>query len=563
MSAHTPYPEPAARVPERPWLALYGELPPSITPAHATALDAARTACLQRLDEPMVHYFGTTLTGRRIAADSDALASALAERGVAPGDRVALYMQNVPQFVIALIAAWKLSAIAVTVNPMLRERELATILADSEAAALISLEELHASVATPVLASVPVKCALTTSPLDYLDEVPPLLASTPRHRTPGIEDVSELIASHAGERPSQVHVAPDDVASIVYTSGTTGPPKGAMNLHRNFVFASTAWAEWVGLGGNDVNLALAPLFHVTGLIAAFGASLAASAPLVLGYRFDPDATLELIARYRPSFTVAAITAYAALMRAPRFAEVDFSCLRAAYTGGAPVAPATAEAWRRASGVALHNAYGLTETTSPLTLTPLGLDPPVDPASGSLSVGVPVFDSFVDVIADDGEPVPPGVPAEIVASGPQVISGYWGKPEESAAALPDGRLRTGDIGFMDEAGWVYLVDRSKDLIIASGYKVWPREVEEVLYTHPAVREAAVVGVPDDYRGETVKAVVSLQPGATVAPDELSAYCRGRLAAYKYPRIVEIIDELPKTVSGKILRRELRTASADWS
>jgi long-chain acyl-CoA synthetase len=543
-----------------PWVRLYGDLPASIVPAHATALDLARAACRRRLEEPLLHYFGTSLTGRRIAADSDALASALAARGVNRGDRVALYMQNVPQFPIAMIAAWKLGATPVTVNPMLRERELAGILSDSGASVLISLEDLHESVARSVLAELPVPLAITTSPLDYLDEIPSLLAGTSRRATPDAESLSSLITGHAGETPPQVQVDPDDPASIVYTSGTTGPAKGAVNLHRNFVFASSAWAQWVRLAERDINLALAPLFHVTGLIAGLGATLTASAPLVLGYRFDADTTLSLIERYRPTFTVAAITAYAALMQSPRFAETDLSCLRAAYSGGAPVAPATAESWRAATGVRVHNAYGLTETTSPLTLTPLGIDGPVDPASGSLSVGIPVFDSTVEIVSDDGAPVPPGTPGELVASGPQVIAGYWEKPEESAHALPDGRLRTGDVGVMDANGWVFLIDRRKDLIIASGYKVWPREVEEVLYTHPAVREAAVVGVPDEYRGETVKAVVSLKAGMATTPQELTAYCRERMAAYKYPRLVEIVDELPKTASGKILRRELRASPA---
>lgn len=530
----------------------------SITPAYSTALEMAQAACQRRLGEPLLYYFGASLTGGQVAAESDALAVALAARGIRPGDRVALYMQNVPQFPIAMIATWKLGAIPVTVNPMLRERELTGILSDSGAAALISQEDLHESVARSVLADLPVGVAITTSPLEYLDEVPALLAGAERQQPADAESLSALIAAHTRERPAPVDADPDEPASIVYTSGTTGPPKGAMNLHRNFVFASSAWAEWVELGADDVNLALAPLFHVTGLIAALGASLVAAAPLVLGYRFDADSTLSLIERYRPTFTVAAITAYSALMQSPGFGDVDFGCLRAAYTGGAPVAPATAASWRAATGVRLHNAYGLTETTSPLTLTPLGLDSPVDPASGSMSVGVPVFDSTVEVITDDGIAAPPGTPGELVASGPQVISGYWQKPEESAHALPDGRLRTGDVGFMNEDGWVFLIDRSKDLIIASGYKVWPREVEEVLYTHPAVREAAVVGIPDEYRGETVKAVVSLRAGMTASPDELAAYCRERMAAYKYPRLVEIVDELPKTVSGKILRRVLRAS-----
>jgi long-chain acyl-CoA synthetase len=471
----------------------------------------AREACRRRADEPLLHYFDAALSGNEVAAASDALACHLAARGVGRGDRVALYLQNVPAFPIGLIAAWKLGAIAVPINPMLREREVAGILDDCEAKAVIALNSLA----------------------DRLPAVPVLLT------TPDEGTFAEL---GAGEPPA-VSVAPGDVAALCYTSGTTGPPKGAMNTHANVVFTSRVWHDWPGLGEGDVNLALAPLFHITGLIAGVGASLFGAIPLVLGNRFEPTAALELIARHRPTFTVASITAFQALMRADGFARADLSCLRAAYSGGAPVAPALRDAWREATGVPLHLAYGLTETTSPLTLTPQGEDGPGG------SVGVPVWETTVEILADEGETI-----GEIVASGPQVVPGYWEKPDETAHALPDGRLRTGDVGYFDADGWLYIVDRRKDMIIASGYKVWPREVEDVLYTHPAVAEAAVVGVPDDYRGETVKAFVALR--TTVEPEELIGFCRERMAAYKYPRQVEIVDELPKSATGKVLRRELR-------
>ena len=532
---------------------------PARRPGFATALDMARSACHGRRDEPLVHYFGASLTGDEVDRASDALACALAERGVARGDRVALYLQNVPQLPIAVIAAWKLGAIVVPVNPMLRERELALILRDSGATALISLDDLHETVARQVLGGTAVRTAIATSPLEYLDEVPRLLAARASARTDA-EDLATLIETHAGHRPPPLGVEPDDVALLVYTSGTTGPPKGAMNLHRNVAFASAVWRDWPELGENDVNLAVAPLFHITGLIAGLGASLAGPTPLVLGYRFDPRATLDLISAHRPTFTVAAITAYQALMHAPGSSEVDFSCLRAAFSGGAPVAPAVAAAWEEATGVPLHNAYGLTESTSPLTITPLGSRAPVDPTSGALSVGVPVFDTTVDVLGDDGAPVTSGEIGELVAAGPQVVPGYWNQPDETRIALPDGRLRTGDVGYVDDDGWVYLVDRRKDLIVASGFKVWPREVEDVLFTHPAVREAAVVGMPDAYRGETVKAYVTLRPGATVSPDELIGFCRERLAAYKYPRTLELVEAIPKNAAGKVLRRALRGDAA---
>lgn len=213
-------------------------------------------------------------------------------------------------------------------------------------------------------------------------------------------------------------------------------------------------------------------------------------------------------------------------------------------------------FREQFGHYIHSVYGLTETTSPSHLVPVGAEAPVDEASGALSVGVPVYGTTVRIVGEDGQDLPAGEAGEIVTTGPQVIAGYWNKPEETAHAIRDGRFHTGDVGYMDQRGWFYIVDRKKDQINAAGYKVWPREVEDVLYEHDAVLEAAVVGAPDPYRGETVKAFVSLRPGRSVTPDALILFCKQRLAAYKYPRIVEVLDELPKTVTGKILRRELR-------
>jgi long-chain acyl-CoA synthetase len=231
-----------------------------------------------------------------------------------------------------------------------------------------------------------------------------------------------------------------------------------------------------------------------------------------------------------------------------------------YSGGAPIAPAVTDQFMEKTGLYIHNIYGLTETNSPSHAVPLGKKAPVDPNSGALSVGVPVFNTLVRVLDEMGKEVPVGEIGEFATSGPQVIPGYWNNPEATAESLPGGELLTGDVGFMDEDGWFYLVDRKKDMIIAAGYKVWPREVEDVLYGHPAVREAAVVGVPDEYRGETVKAYVSRKPEVTVTEEDLIAFCKQQMAAYKYPRSIQFIDELPKTATGKILRRELRDLNA---
>jgi long-chain acyl-CoA synthetase len=470
---------------------------------------------------------------------------------------VAVYLQNVPQWPVVMLGVWKAGGVVVPVNPMLRERELQVILADSGATVLVALESLY-PVAHSVQASTPVRTIITTSELEYLGgEVPKLLAGSARMRPASAVDLLELIDEHAGAAPPAVpEPGPDDVAFLTYTSGTTGPPKGAMNTHRNVVFNAQTYRDWIRLGPDDVILGVAPLFHITGLIGHLALGLLLPAPVVLGFRFDTGTALELVERWRATFVVGAIPVFIAMMNHPDADERDLSSLVKVYSGGAPVAPAVVDAYERKFGPYIHNAYGLTETTSPSHVGPFGERAPVDPVSGALSVGVPVSNTMVRIVGEDGQDLPAGEVGEIVTSGPQVVPGYWNRPDETANALPGGVLHTGDVGFMDPDGWFYIVDRKKDQINAGGYKIWPREVEDVLYGHDAVREAAVIGVPDDYRGETVKAFVSLKPGHAAEPSELIAFAKERMAAYKYPRQVEIVDELPKTVSGKILRRELR-------
>jgi long-chain acyl-CoA synthetase len=546
----------------KPWLALYDEgLPAELELEHPNALAMFRASAQRAGERPAVHYFGATLTFADLDRLSDGLAAGLLARGVARGDRVAVYLQNVPQFALATLATWKAGAIAVSVNPMYKQRELRELLEDSGAVALVTLESLWRAAAREVVPATAVHTVITTSELDFARELHAApLAGSARDRDPEVDDLLELAGAHAGERPEPPDLGPDDVAFLTYTSGTTGPPKGAMNTHRNVVYNAQAYRDWVHLTGDDVVLGVAPLFHITGLIAHLAVALLVPMPLVLGFRFDPAATLELIERHRTSFTIGSITVFIALMNAPGAAERDLSSLTKVYSGGAPIAPPTVEAFERQFGAYIHNVYGLTETTSPALGVPFSRRAPVDPSSGALSVGVPTFGTTVRVLDDDGAELPVGEIGELVTSGPQVVPGYWNKPEETEHALPGGALHTGDVGFMDPDGWFYLVDRKKDQINAAGYKVWPREVEDVLYGHPAVREAAVVGVPDAYRGESVKAFVSLKAGAAAQEDELIAFCRERMAAYKYPRAVEVVDELPKTVTGKLLRRELRAREA---
>jgi long-chain acyl-CoA synthetase len=546
-------------VAQRPWLSLYRGVRPELKPACETALDMFRATLERNGSAPLIHYFERSLSAAECDAMSDALAVGLQQRGVEAGDRVAVYLQNIPQVVVAVLAVWKCGAVVVPCNPMLRERELGKILRSSGCLAMICQEDLFADVARAALPATAVRHTITTSPLEFLEigkPLPSMLAGVSRNRHPDASDMLEVVARHAGERPRPVDLTGDDVAFMVHTSGTTGDAKGAMNTHRNVVFATSVYEAWIGLTSDDVILGLAPLFHVTGLIGHVTLAMLTGSPLVLFYRFDVNEACRLAAFHRATFTVSAITAYIALLNSDALVKYDLKRLTKLYTGGAPTPASVLEDWHGRTGVRIQPMYGLTEATSPTHMTPHGAVPPIDPHTGAMSVGVPVCNTHVKVITDTGYEAGPREIGEFVIAGPQIVPGYWQKPEETAKALTAEGLKTGDVGFMDEQGWFYLVDRSKDMIVASGFKVWPREVEEVLYQHPAVREAAVVGVPDAYRGETIKAVISLKPGHTVTSDEIRAFARERMAAYKYPRVVEIMEDLPKTTSGKIMRRLLQ-------
>jgi long-chain acyl-CoA synthetase len=512
-------------------------------------LDDFRSAVAAGADRLFLIYFDTTLTYGEVDRLSDAFAVALADNGFSRGDRLALYLQNVPQYVLALIATWKLGGIAVAINPMLTPIEVAKLLEDSSPTVLITLDEL----ATPALVEVmhlsSVQRVITTSAAAW--------------RSGDADDLRVLIEEYDGRMLAQVDVSDDDVAVITYTSGTTGLPKGAMNTHRNVATGGHAYRDWFALDEHDVVLGVAPLFHVTGLTGHIACTVAAGASLVLSYRFNTDVTIDLLRRHRPTFTVGAITVFIALGESPNVCADDLASLTKVASGGAPIAPATTDRFQQRFGIYIHNVYGMTETTSPVLAVPVGDVAPVDPDTQALSVGVPMLTARVTVLGDDGKPLPPGELGELAVAGPQVVPGYWRNDAATRAATRDGWLLTGDVGYADANGWHYLVDRKKDMIIASGYKVWPREVEDVLYTHDAVLEAGVVGVPDAYRGETVKAYVSLRAGYSVTPDELIDYCRERLAAYKYPRQIEIVDAIPKTATGKILRRELRGGRSEIS
>ena len=545
----------------RPWRDLYHAVPHTIEPESQTGLDMFRATAARRGGAPLVHYFDRSFSTEQVDRCRMRLRWRCRAAACAPAIAWRCISRTSRRCSLTVLAVWKCGAAVVPCNPMLRERELVKILGDSGSRVLICQDDLYSDIVRAALSTINVRHTITTSALDYPDAgtpVPGVLAALRPTRHAGVMDLRELLTQHDGQRPAPVPITGDDVAFLVYTSGTTGEPKAATNTHRNVVFATSVYQKWIGFTDADAILGLAPLFHVTGLIGHVALAMLTGCPLVLFYRFDAEEACRLTELHRATFTVSAVTAFIALLNSGAMSRHDLSSLVKVYTGGAPTPPSVLAEWHAGTGTRIQPMYGLTEATSPTHMTPPGVVAPIDPRSGVMSMGVPVFNTDVRIVTESGHDAEPREIGELVITGPQIVPGYWRKPRETAAALPEGALRTGDVGFMDEQGWFYLVDRKKDMIVASGFKVWPREVEEVLYLHPAVREAAVVGIPDEYRGETIKAVISLKPGYEVTPEEIKGFARTQLAAYKYPRVVEIVDDLPKTTSGKIMRRMLQPA-----
>ncbi len=541
----------------KPWLSQLSAAQRADIDPPETVLDSFRAAVARAPEHTALAYFDGGLSYREVDALSDSVAGHLAARGLVPGDRGALMLQNSPHFVIALLGAWKAGATVVPLNPMYKAGEVAHVLHDAEAAALICSDRAWEGYLRDTAADSPVRVALTACELDLQSRDDKRVLGFERLPVPAGADDLLAVARQGLAAPSGRELGGGDTALISYTSGTSGTPKGAMNTHRGITYQAERQRTGHPIPPGAGYFALAPLFHITGMVCELATCVANAGTLVLTYRFHPGVVLDAFVEHRPAYTVGPSTAFMALAATPGATPEHFASFKLISSGGAPLPPALVEKFREGFGPYIRNGYGLTECTAPCASVPPEKEAPIDPVSGTLSVGVPGPETVVRIVGPEGKEVPFGEQGEIVVRGPQVVPGYWRRPEATAEAFPDGELRTGDIGFMDRDGWLYVVDRMKDMINASGFKVWPREVEDVLYSHPAVREAAVVGIPDSYRGESVKAYVSLRPGAEAGPAELAAYCKERLAAYKYPREVEILAELPKTTSGKILRRELRT------
>jgi len=472
-----------------------------------------------------------TVTYSELSDAALRFAAFLRGRGAQRGDRVAVLLQNVPEFVVAWFGAIAAGCVAVPVNYRLSPPEVAYILSDASVSVVVTAAEQFAKVAGQ-------DGARGVGTWVVADEAPP-----------GAVSFGEAARTAPLEAPSPA--AAGDVAVLLYTSGTTGFPKGAMISHGNTLFNVSSCRATLGYRQDDIGLLTLPLFHVTGLNSQLVALLACGATLVLQKEYDTRAALELISRHGVTalFFVPAI--YKLFTLREDLGRYDLSRVRIAAYGGAPMAPETIVAVRKIFPARLHNCYGLTECSSLGTVLPSDLA-----LSRSDSVGLPVPGTTAEVRDGDGAPLPPGEPGELYLRGPHIVQGYFGAPEKTREAIRDGWLRTGDIARIDGDGLVYVLDRAKDMINRGGEKVYGLEVENVLYTCPGVAEAAVFGIPHPVFGEVPAACVVPLPGATVEPGQVVAWCRGRLADYKTPVSVAVVERIPRNPGGKILKKELR-------
>jgi long-chain acyl-CoA synthetase len=513
------------------------------------------------LKKPAIYYFDDIIDYENIINDSMILASYLKNKGLVPGDRVAIYLQNVPQFVIAEVATWLLGGIVVPLNIMFKSKELEFYLKDSGAKAFIGLEKETELNLLPIKEKANLEIIITTNAKDYIkNDIPNILKDDIKNYPLGKDNDFCNIIKMNDEKLDQIHYPdPDDPALISYTSGITGPPKGAVNTHYNIIFAANSYKELVNLNENDVTVTMVPLFHIGGNISFLVTSLYSGIPLILMYRFDPSEALRLIEKWKGSYSANPITIYIALMNHPDFLKRDLSHFKKLGHGAMAAPPALIDKWEKLTGVYIHNSLGMTEATSIITVVPFDQKGPVDKDTNALTVGKPIPGSEIKIInPETGNMVNNNELGEIIIKGPNVIKKYWNNPEETKKAFIDGWFKTGDWGKIDDDGWVYFIDRVKDIIDVSGFKVWPREIEDIIYMHPAVKEAAVVGKPDAIKGEIPKAFIVLKSEYVnkVNSEDIINFLKENLAAYKIPKEIEFVVELPKAPVGKILRRELK-------
>ena len=506
---------------------------------------------------------GVGLTYRQLDALSRNVAAYLQSvLKLAPGSRVALMLPNLLQFPVCLLGALRAGCVVVNVNPLYTARELEHQLADSGTEAIFILENM-AHVLEKAIARTAVRHVVVTGVGDLLGFPKRQLAHfvvrrvkkmVPPYSLPGAVSFDAMLARGAAARFEPVKVAPDDLAFLQYTGGTTGVSKGAMLTHRNLLANARQGAVWsdpfIDPEVEYILVTAIPLYHIFALGAAVGHLGRGGVNVLVSDPRNTDAFVKVLAKYRFVALPAVNTLFNSLVHHPDFPRVDFSRLKFAIGGGAAVQRAVAERWQQITGVPLCEGYGLTECSPTVTVNPLDIE------GYTGSIGLPVPSTDISIRDEDGRELPVDTPGELCVRGPQVMKGYWNRPDETARVMtPDGYLRTGDVAAIDAKGFVRIVDRKKDLILVSGFNVYPNEVEQVVAMHPQVLEAAAVGVPDDASGEAVKLYV-VKKDPALSAESLVAHCRESLTAYKVPRLVEFIDELPKSNVGKVLRRELR-------
>lgn len=555
----------------KPWLAHYdADVPASLAPyPDCTLLDYLADTAGTNPDRALALFKGRTLTYGEAEQLSDAFAAALVSVGVRAGDRVALCLPNVPQFLIAEFGAWKAGAIVCPFNPMYTEREMEDALTASGAETLVVLNRFYDKVKR-VQPRTSVKRVIATNIKEYLPAVLALAFTLLKESkdgeriTVGEGDFrfADLLDEHRGEKGPNIRVAPDDPAVILMSGGTTGTPKGVVGIHRGMTIAGRQLQAWLRPAikeWTDTIMLPLPLFHTYGNTGVQSLGLVNHNPIVLipNPREIGDVVSE-IERTRPSFICAVPPLLTGIMNHSRTRQgkVGFDSIKLCFCGAAPLMTETKRRWEELTGGVIMEGYSLTEAQMAVVANPvLG-----EKKTGS--VGMPLPDVEVRIVDDDGHTIlPQGTVGEIVIGAPQLMRGYWRREDETHQILRTGDdgerlLFTGDLGYLDEDGYLFIVDRKKDLIKTSGYQVWPREVEEVISAHPAVGECGVCGLPDASRGEIVKAWVVLRPGASATMDELKTFCRERLAPYKVPSRWEFVDDLPKSTVGKVLRRVLR-------
>jgi len=542
----------------KPWHRHYDyNVPTTIRYPRVLAQDILQISAGTNPDKAALNFYGTEMTFWELRQQALRMANALGAIGVQKGERVGLHLPNCPQYVIAYLATLSLGAIAVNLNAMYTADELKPMIENTGMTTLFTFDLVLPAIRT-VCQEVDIPRIVVTRVTDYIKGMG---VSTPEdlELEEGWHHFSTLMDNCSDTRVPRVQIAPDDPALIQFTGGTTGIPKGAVLTHANIVAATFQCSLW----GNPTMtlipperrsvLAVLPYFHVYGNIVAMNWAMANCATQILVPRFDLNELMGLLANFNEiTFFPTVPTLITALINHPKATELNLAKKLGLLNSGAAPMPVELIQQVRDMGIFFSEGYGLSESTS------LGISNPVLGLKKVGSIGVPFPDNDVRLVdIDKGvEDVPQGEPGEIIMKGPLIMKEYWNNPEETANQLRDGWLYTGDIATEDEDGYIFIVDRKKDMIIAGGFNIYPREIDEVLYQHPKVMDAVAVGIPHEYRGETIKAYIVLKPGETATEDEIMDFCKQKLAAYKTPKSVEFRDSLPKSIIGKVLRKILR-------